>query len=248
MLEFLDRLSNNSFLTTMFGAIVGGVIGTFTSVLIYKLQKRDDRHREKVRRYELRGEFAIEHGFRAKQDTVLAKMEVFISTYRLGRSGNDVDFIVDKDAKDKRGHNHTTFYIRNVGQSTINQLDLCVSTPKHIMILPYRSLSCYIDEHLTSFSVLCDERIPPRGLLRIDLYYRNDDMILNALSSTLLLVYMDLLHEVYEQPFFPEDKKIYEPRILSWEEYNHITRSQSVERYIAEGVLRQTSCEKQKRR
>ena len=246
MLEFLNELSNNNFLTTLFGAVVGGLISILTSLLVYHLQKRDDQHKERVRRYELCGEFAVEHHFQPGQEHVLAKMEVFLGTYKIVKAGDYVDFLINKGKEAKRGCSHRTFYLRNVGQSTVNQLDLCVSSPKHLIILPYQNLSYYVNEHLANFSILCDERIAPRGLLQIDIHYDEDDAILDVFSSTLKLVYMDSLHEVYAQPFFPENDKIYEPHAISWEEYNHTTRSQLVEERVAQDFLQRLSFKQRK--
>lgn len=223
-----------SFIPSLAGAIIGGFISAFTTCLLYRAQRKDAYKKEIARHCELRGEFKVDP--LAEDNDLVPHIKTIFTSYKMKRGKNGLDFILPKSLKNTKQLKTKYIYLRNIGKSTINQLDICVASPDKCMLIPEDSINDYVSKGLASFSVLEDTRIFVNDLVCLKIKYQKNAKIINLFSSSLEIVYMDELHECYAQPLFPEQDKLYEARRLDQKEYNRMVRTSSIIKSLEEGI------------
>ena len=132
----------------------------------------------------------------------------------------DVEFYYSKDILNKKKYNHLKFYLKNIGNADINQLDICATAQKNTMLCQVDDIKFFTENKLVNYSYLFDRKIMKGKAIMIDIAYLPDSKICNTFSSELALVFRDSYGNLYEQPFFLQQENLYEPRSITNKEYN----------------------------
>lgn len=223
MKEIFDYISNNSFLTTIIGVVVGGLISFFTSVYVSskerKERKKEEENKEKMRQFENKAELKIEEVLEHSNNK--ADIEVFLLPFKVGYTGGfkNYKFIYPEGIKNKELHKYKEFHIKNIGNSDINQLDICATFKNHNILVDYKELDFIIDNGLVNYNLCYDRKIMKNDSLIIRIYYLEGNKIVHSFSCTLAILYKDSFNNLYEQAFWYEKDNLYEPRKISYKEY-----------------------------
>ena len=140
-------------------------------------------------------------------------------------SKTDVEFYYSKDILNKKKYNHLKFYLKNIGNADINQLDICATAQKNTMLCQVDDIKFFTENKLVNYSYLFDRKIMKEKAVMIDIAYLPDSKICNTFSSELVLIFRDSYGNLYKQPFFLQQKNLYEPRSITHKEYNIYTKT-----------------------
>lgn len=135
----------------------------------------------------------------------------------------DVEFHYSKDVLKKDKYKHLKFYIKNMGNADINQLDICATAKKNTMLCDIESIKYIVDSKFVNYSYCYDRKILKNDIILIDIAYLEDSKICNTFSSELALLFRDSYGNLYEQPFFIQQRNLYEPHIISNKDFRIYT-------------------------
>lgn len=226
MEKIFDYISNNSFLTTIIGVIVGGLISSLTTIYVSskerKDKKKEDLKKEKIRQFENKAELKIEKTLQKSNNK--ADIEVFLLPYKVEYTDDfeKYNFIYPKEIKNKKLHKYKEFHIKNIGNSDINQLDICTIFKNHNILVDYKGLDAIIKNGFVNYNLCYDRKIMKNDNIVIRIYYLEGYQVAHLFSCTLLLLYKDSFNNLYEQPFWYEKDNLYEPRAICSKEYKEL--------------------------
>lgn len=154
------------------------------------------------------------------------KIEIFMTDFdaKVINNKTDVEFYYSKDILNKKKYNHLKFYLKNIGNADINQLDICVTAQKNTMLCQIDEIKFLAENKLANYSYLFDRKKMKGKAIMIDIAYLPDSKICNTFSSELALIFRDSYGNLYEQPFFLQQENLYEPRSITYKEYNIYTK------------------------
>ncbi len=135
----------------------------------------------------------------------------------------DVEFHYSKDVLKKDKYKHLRFYIKNIGNADINQLDVCATAQKNTMLCDIESIKYIVDSKFVNYSYCYDRKILKNDIILIDIAYLEDSIISNTFSCELALLFRDSYGNLYEQPFFIQQRNLYEPSAISNKDYRSYT-------------------------
>lgn len=115
----------------------------------------------------------------------------------------EVKFHYPKDILNTRKYKHKKFYIKNIGNADINQLDICVSSQKHSVLTSIEDLKHVVENNNIDYNYIM-----------IDIAYLDEDNL-----GQLLFLFKDSYNNLYQQPFFVNQGNLYEPRKINYKEY-----------------------------
>lgn len=203
-------------------ALVSSLIVLLISTIIQIIFRKNDKKNEKVK--EQRQEFLNKAEF-----SVVEKKWDFKETPDICLFMTDFKTIIDKNKNiefhysenilDKRKYKHMRFYLKNTGEANINQLDICVTSQRHNMLCDIELVNYIVEKNAINYSYCYDRKITKEGVILIDIAYLEDSNIFNSYSSELALLFKDSYGNIYEQPFFIQNRNIYEPYKISNKEY-----------------------------
>ena len=224
MKEILNFINNN--------AIVASLITLFLSTLIQVFFRRSDRKynekqenkRNRRKEFENKAEFIIDNNM--EDDGTIPHIHLFMTDFNAKVINNktDVEFHYPKDVLNKKKYSHLKFYLKNIGNADINQLDICATAQKNTMLCQVDDIKVFTENKLVNYSYLFDRKIMKEKAVMIDIAYLPDSKICNTFSSELVLIFRDSYSNLYEQPFFLQQKNLYEPRSITHKEYNIYTK------------------------
>lgn len=226
----LDFLNNNAGFVAILGVIVGWILSSATSLILYRRQKKDDEEKDIKECFKHKAEFIYNQWFRDDGDNV-KRLETVFCTYQpsIDRSGT-IDISYPKNLLDKSKIKTEYFYFENIGESDINELEVAVFNPKTTALILEDNKKSFVKDGAISYSVSLDQKIRKGEALELVVHYLKNDPILSALSSSLEIYYRDSLHNICRQPFFPEQRKIYEPSLVSRKEWReHVSVKKNLE-------------------
>ena len=223
MKEILNFINNN--------AIVASLITLFLSTIIQVIFRRSDRKynekqenkKNRRREFENKAELIINN---MEDDGTIPHIHLFMTDFDVKVINNktDVEFYYSKDILDKKKYNHLKFYLKNIGNADINQLDICATAQKNTMLCQVDDIKFLAENKLVNYSYLFDRKIMKGKAIMIDIAYLPDSKICNTFSSELALIFRDSYGNLYEQPFFLQQENLYEPRSITHKEYNIYTK------------------------
>ena len=179
-----------------------------------KKEKAKERKQEILNKAELHIEDK-KWDFKEKPDICL-----FMTDFKASITDeNDVEFHYSEDILKKDKYKHLRFYIRNIGNADINQLDICATSQKNTMLCDIDLIKNIVDSKFVSYSYCYDRKILKDDVILIDIAYLEDSKICNTFNSELALLFRDSYRNLYEQPFFIQQRNLYEPRKISNKEY-----------------------------
>lgn len=220
--KIIDFINNNAIIASLISITVSTII----SVLMKKSDRRYDEKRERIkeRKQEFlnKAELHIEDekwDSKEKPDICLF-MTDFIASIT---NEKNVEFHYSKDVLKKDKYKHLKFYIKNIGNADINQLDICASNQKNTMLCDIDLIKEIVNSKFVSYSYCYDRKILKNDVILIDIAYLEDSKICNTFSSELVLLFRDSYGNLYEQPFFIQQRNLYEPYKISNEGYRTYT-------------------------
>ena len=189
-----------------------------------KYNEKQDNKKERKQQFLNKAELHIEDkkwDSKEKPDICLFMTDFKVSI----NDKKDVEFHYSKNALKKDKYKHLKFYIKNIGNADINQLDICAIAQKNTMLCDIESIKYIVDSKFVNYSYCYDRKILKNDVILIDIAYLEDSKICNTFSSELALLFRDSYGNLYEQPFFIHQKNLYEPYTISNKDYRLYTLS-----------------------
>lgn len=81
---------------------------------------------------------------------------------------------------------------------------------------------------IANYSFIYDRKIMKQKAVMIDIAYLEDDKIYNMFNSELALIFKNSYGNLYKQPFFIQQKNLYEPHIISYKDFKIYTQPDTV--------------------
>ena len=229
----LNFLNNNAGFVAILVVIVGWALSSITTLILYRRQKKDDEGKDTKERFRHKAEFICSQYFRDNGDNV-KKLEATFCTYQssIGKNGT-VIVSYPKELLDKTKIKTKYFYFENIGKSDINELEVAVSNPKATALILESNKKSFMKDGTISYSVSLDQKIRKGEALELIIHYLENDPVLSILSSSLEIYYRDSLHNICRQFFFPEQRKIYEPSLVSQKEWReHVSVNKNLDLWM----------------
>lgn len=231
MKEILDYISNNSFLTTIIGVIIGGLMSSLTSIYVSskerKDRKKEEQDKEKLRQFENKAELKIEEVLEESNNK--ADIEVFLLPFKVDYTDGfkNYKFIYPEGIDNKKMHKYKEFHIKNIGNSDINQLDICAIFKNHNILVDYNGLDDVIENGVVNYNLCYDRKIMKSHNIIIRVYYLEGYQVCHPFSCTLAILYKDSFNNLYEQAFWYEKDNLYEPIAIDYKKYKETISSES---------------------
>ncbi len=208
-------------------AIVASLITLFLSTIIQiifrkndrKYNDEKDRKKESKREYENKAELLIDNNI--EDDGTIPCINLFMSDFevKVSKDKQDVMFYYSKDILKSKKYKHLTFYMKNIGNADINQLDICVTNQRYHMICHLDNLENIVKDNFVNYNYCYDRKILKGRIIKIDIAYLKDSKIFGFATSELALLFKDSYNNLYEQPFFVQRKNLYEPYKITNKKY-----------------------------
>ena len=222
MKNVFDFINNNAIVASLITLIITTIIQIAFRKSDRKYEEKKDNKKERKDQFFNKAELHIEEkkwDSKEKPDICL-----FMTDFRaVVNDDKEVIFNYSKDVLKKNKYKHLRFYIKNIGNADINQLDICVTAQKNTMLCDIDSLKTIVDNKFVNYSYCYDRKILKNDIILIDIAYLEDSKICNTFSSELALLFKDSYENLYEQPFFIQQRNLYEPHVVSNKEYRIYT-------------------------
>lgn len=211
-------------------AIVASIITLSLTTLIQVIFRKSDRkynekidkEKEKKKEFENKAELLIDNNM--ADDGTIPCIYLFMTDFTTKISEDkNVNFYYSKDVLNKKKYKHLKFYMRNIGNADINQLDICVTSQRNTMLCNVERLELFVNNNFVNYSYCYDKKILKGQSIMIDIAYLEESKIFGMLSSELVLLFKDSYNNLYEQPFFIHQKNLYEPSRITYKDYRNCT-------------------------
>lgn len=223
MKEIFDYINNNSFLTTIIGVIVGGLITSLTTIYTNKKnikeRKKEEYNKEKKRQYENKAELKLIENY--ENSNINPNIEVFFAPFEVKYKGShkDYEMIYPEGIRNKNNHRYKDYYLKNIGNSDINQLDICATFKNHNILVDYKFLNSIVDEKFVEYNYCYDKKIFKNEQIMLRVYYLDGFQMCHPLSCSIAILFKDSYDNLWEQPFWYEKDNIYEPNSITSKQY-----------------------------
>lgn len=223
MKEVLNFINNNAIVASLITLALTTLIQIIFRKSDRKYSEKIDNKKEKRREFENKAELFIDNNI--EDDGTIPHINLFMTDFnvKVSKNKDEVNFYYSKDVLNKEKYKHMIFYLRNVGNADINQLDICVTSQRNVMICDIEILNTIVNNNFVNYNYCFDRKIMKGKAIMIDITYLEDSRICNVFSSELALLYRDSYNNLYEQPFFIQQKNLYEPSKISNRDYRIYT-------------------------
>ena len=224
MKEILNFINNNAIVASLITLMVTIVFQIITTKSDRRYNEKQENKKNRRKEFENKAEFIIDNNM--EDDGTIPQIEIFMTDFdaKVINNKTDVEFYYSKDILNKKKYNHLKFYLKNIGNADINQLDICATAQKNTMLCQIDEIKFLTENKLVNYSYLVDRKIMKGKAIMIDIAYLPDSKICNTFSSELALIFRDSYGNLYEQPFFLQQENLYEPRSITYKEYNIYTK------------------------
>lgn len=224
MKEILNFVNNNAGVVSLITLMVTIVFQIIMTKSDRKYNEKQENKKNRRKEFENKAEFIIDNNM--EDDGTIPQIEIFMTDFdaKVINNKTDVEFYYSKDILNKKKYNHLKFYLKNIGNADINQLDICATAQKNTMLCQIDEIKFLAENKLVNYSYLFDRKIMKGKAIMIDIAYLPDSKICNTFSSELALIFRDSYGNLYEQPFFLQQENLYEPRSITYMEYNIYTK------------------------
>lgn len=224
MKEILNFVNNNAGVVSLITLMVTIVFQIIMTKSDRKYNEKQENKKNRRKEFENKAEFIIDNNM--EDDGTIPQIEIFMTDFdaKVINNKTDVEFYYSKDILNKKKYNHLKFYLKNIGNADINQLDICATAQKNTMLCQIDEIKFLAENKLVNYSYLFDRKIMKGKAIMIDIAYLPDSKICNTFSSELALIFRDSYGNLYEQPFFLQQENLYEPRSITHKEYNIYTK------------------------
>ncbi len=218
MKEIISFLSNNifEFISIVLSAIAV-ILSINTNSKNRKLEMFIHREQEKNNKIKNKPDLKIEPN--KLGDIESADLDVaVIPLYAVFVNGKlKIEF--PEKIYDLSNYKSKTFIFKNVGKSTINHLHVIGCNKRELLVTEYKYIRDVFKYQYLCYDALLDKRIFIGEEVCIKIYYCEEYLMQNFPGSTLSLIYEDSNGLKWEQPFFYNENKLYEPFLLTSEEF-----------------------------
>lgn len=224
MKEILNFVNNNAGVVSLITLMVTIVFQIIMTKSDRRYNEKQENKKNRRKEFENKAEFIIDNNM--EDDGTIPQIEIFMTDFdaKVINNKTDVEFYYSKDILNKQKYNHLKFYLKNIGNADINQLDICATAQKNTMLCQIDEIKFLAENKLVNYSYLFDRKIMKGKAIMIDIAYLPDSKICNTFSSELALIFRDSYGNLYEQPFFLQQENLYEPRSITHKEYNIYTK------------------------
>ena len=221
-MKVLKFINDNAILASAIASVITIAINTIIQIVFKKSDRKYEEKMEKKKqqREEIlnKAEFHIENkkwGMTERPD-----ISLFMTDYKVSLGDdNELEFHYNENVLNKSKYEHLQIYIKNIGNADINQMDICVTLKEKVMLCDFESIEFFVNHKAISQGYTYDRKILKNDIILIDIAYLEDTDIFTMAVSELALLFKDSFGNIYEQPFFISSKKLYEPRLITKEEY-----------------------------
>ena len=139
MKEILNYVNNNAGVVSLITLMVTIVFQIITTKSGRRYNEKQENKKNRRKEFENKAEFIIDNNM--EDDGTIPHIEIFMTDFdaKVINNKTDVEFYYSKDILNKKKYNHLKFYLKNIGNADINQLDICATAQKNTML-------CQIDE------------------------------------------------------------------------------------------------------
>lgn len=220
MKHLFDYINGNSFLTTTIGVILGWLLNNISNKKEREFRLKEETDKEKRKQFENKAEMRINNN-NIKDNGSIPIIKIFLSDFSIEYSENKQNFNVKypKDILNNKKYIKKIFYLKNIGNTDINQLDICVASQKNNMLVDYDDLDLIVKNSIFNYNYCYDKKILKNEVIKIELYYLENSRINSMFSCELLILFKDSYNNFYEQPFFIANNNLYEPSKITSKEY-----------------------------
>lgn len=224
MKEIFDYINNNSFLTTIIGVIVGGLITSLTSIYTnnknIKERKKEEYNKEMKRQHENKAELKLIENL--ENSNLVPNIEVFFAPFEVKYKGSykDYEMIYPDNITNKENHKYKDYCLKNIGNSDINQLDICATFKNHNILVDYKLLNHVVEEKFVEYNYCYDRKILKGEHIVLRIYYLDGYQMCHPFSCSIAILFKDSFNNLWEQPFWYEKNNIYEPNYISSKQYH----------------------------
>lgn len=224
MKEILNFVNNNAGVVSLITLMVTIVFQIIMTKSDRKYNEKQENKKNRRKEFENKAEFIIDNNM--EDDGTIPHIEIFMTDFdaKVINNKTDVEFYYSKDILNKKKYNHLKFYLKNIGNADINQLEICATAQKNTMLCQFNDIKFLVENKLVNYSYLFDRKIKKEKAIMIDIAYLPDSKICNTFSSELALIFRDSYGNFYEQPLFLQQENLYEPRSITHKEYNIYTK------------------------
>ena len=225
MKQFLSFINNNAIFASLITLFLSTVIQVLFRVSDRKYNEKQENKKNQRKQFENKAEFAIDNNI--EDDETIPHIELFMTDFNVKVIDNktDVEFYYSKDVLNKKKYKHLKIYLKNIGNADINQLDICATLQKNTMLCEINEIKFIVENKLVNYSCLFDRKIMKEKSIMIDIAYLPNSKICNMFSAEIKLIFRDSYGNIYIQPLFLQQEKLYEPRAMTHKEYNIYTKT-----------------------
>lgn len=233
MKEVFDYISNNAFLTTIIGVIVGAVFSMLGSIYISNKERKERRIEEKQREEKEYYKNKPELRVIKNSGIIVPDISVFISSYKVKFKDlkEEYDAIFPKEILNKKKYKYIDYELKNIGRTDINYLYICSAKQNNIMVVDYDDLISSVESKYVFPCPLYEEKILQNETVNIRIYYLEGDKISFLFSCAICLIIEDENNNYWEQSFFYEQNKLEQSRRIDYKEYKRNINTKYLDDY-----------------
>jgi len=225
-------MSLNEVIASVRGDILSGlIVGIFTVIgvgLTIKNENRKAKKEEAEKRIDNKPEFIVEKSIFANDE--VCDIVAFGSPLLLETKDNVIKFDYPEEIKNKDEYVHYDYIFKNIGKTSTIEFDLITTNQQKTVLFNYDELESYIKNPMINYNCMYDRKIFPNKEIKVRIYYHRDMQFYSFISSILSILYCDEYGYRWEQPFFEDKFKLYQPHQITSEEYkNHTTINAALE-------------------
>lgn len=229
----LDFLNNNAGFVAILGVIVGWMLSSLTSLILYHRQKKDDEEKDQKERFKHKGELLASDGTNIPTERLYdaKSIDALFCSYQtsLDKNGN-INIKYPKGIRNSKELKRHTIFLENIGNSDINELEIAVESPKNNVLIEKNHIDEFATKGLVNYGIILDRKIRKGEVIIVTIYYYEEDPVVSLFSASLLLFYRDSLGNVCKQPVFPKQSKSYEPTPITREKWcEHVNVDKNLE-------------------
>ncbi len=217
---------------TIIGVIVGWLLSSTTTYLVYRCQKIDQLKKEQRNSFRSKARFGMRSKYDVRGEQIKQNISVVLCSYKAKMKDDFVTIDYTKELLDTNTFKHEDYYFENIGKSDIYDFEFAVENPKNQAMFKRDLYTKYIKEGLIGYGVSSDRMLRKGVIVKLTVYYSEYDPVINIMNASLLVFYRDELGNVCEQAVFPDNNNIYEPTLISFKEWReHVSIDKNLEQW-----------------
>lgn len=225
MKELLNFINDNAIVASLITLAITTIIQILFRKSDRRYNEKQDSKKEKRKQFENKAELIIENNI--DDNGLIPRVSLFMTDFnaKVVNNKKDIEFYYSKNIGDKSKYKHLIFYIKNIGNADVNELYICATAQKNTMLCDVDEVEFISKNKIVNYSFIYDRKIMKQKVIMIDIAYLEDSKICNMFSSELALIFKDSYGNLYEQPFFIQQKNLYEPYPITYKDFKIYTQT-----------------------